>query len=76
MRSARARDLAHELAKREKRSVAQIVERALDLYERQSMPVESASAFYARMSRDLGVDIDLEKIIKAGRMERLGSDAL
>ncbi|MBB4201076.1 hypothetical protein GGD83_004907 [Rhodoblastus sphagnicola] len=33
VRSAKARDLAHRLARREKRSIAEIVERALEAYE-------------------------------------------
>jgi hypothetical protein len=33
VRSAKARDLAHRLARREHRSVADIVERALETYE-------------------------------------------
>ena len=32
VRSARARDLAHEIARREKRTVAEVVERALEAY--------------------------------------------
>jgi hypothetical protein len=76
VRSAKARDLAHRLAKQENRSVAQVVERALVMYQRQAAPAEDAAAFYARMSRDFGVDIDLEEIIKAGRKERKDRDPL
>ena len=33
VRSARARELAHRLAKRERRTVAEVVERALEAYD-------------------------------------------
>lgn len=33
VRSARARDLTHRLARREQRTVAEVVERALEAYE-------------------------------------------
>ena len=33
VRSAKARDLAHRLARREHRSIADVVERALEAYE-------------------------------------------
>jgi hypothetical protein len=70
VRSARARDIAHELAAREKRTVAQVVEQALELYKRQSSPRnETMSAFLARL-RENAVDIDLEAIIKEGRVEK------
>ncbi len=38
VRSARARDLAHRLARRERTTVAEIVERALEAYERREAP--------------------------------------
>ena len=41
-RSARARDLVHELAKREGRTVAEIVERALEAYRaREARPARA-----------------------------------
>ena len=73
VRSARARDLAHELAAREKRTVAQVVEQALELYKRhaEAKTPENARDFYARMRRDFGVDLDLEAVIKEGRNDRM-----
>lgn len=67
VRSARARDLARELARRERRSIAQVVEQALDLYARQTHEYESAADFYARIARENGTDLDLDAIIREGR---------
>ena len=67
VRSARARDLAHRLAKRERRSVAEIVERALEACESAQTGRESASSFYARLSKDFGADVDLDALIHESR---------
>jgi hypothetical protein len=74
VRSARARELAHRLAKRENRSVADIVERALEAYEVRETGGEPAATFYERLIRDYGGDIDVEEIIQAGRRPHAGSD--
>ena len=65
VRSAKARDLAHRLARREKRSIADVVERALETYEVRGS--EPPSSFYARLSSKYGADIDLEAIIRGSR---------
>jgi hypothetical protein len=67
VRSTKARDLAHRLARREKRSIADIVERALEAYEVREAGREPASAFYARLSASYGTDIDLEAVIRDTR---------
>ncbi|QKD06064.1 type II toxin-antitoxin system VapB family antitoxin [Mesorhizobium loti] len=67
VRSAKARDLAHRLARRENRSIADVVERALESYEIREAGREPASAFYASLTASSGVDIDLDKIIREGR---------
>jgi hypothetical protein len=67
VRSAKARDLAHRLARRERRSIADIVERALEAYEVRETGREPASSFYERLSRDHGTDIDLEAVIRKAR---------
>lgn len=72
VRSAKARDMAHRIARRERRSIADIVERALEAYEAQHSDRELASAFYARLSSDHGTDIDLEKVIREGRDHHAG----
>jgi hypothetical protein len=71
VRSARARDLAHRLARREKRSIADIVERALESYEARIVGREPAEVFYARLA-GYGEDIDLEAIIRAVRQPHAG----
>lgn len=67
VRSAKARDLAHRLARRENRSIAGIVERALEAYEIREAGREPAASFYARLSDKCGADIDLEAVIRQER---------
>jgi hypothetical protein len=67
VRSAKARDLAHRLARREHRSIADVVERALEYYEIREAGREPAAAFYARLARDCGEDVDLESVIRDAR---------
>ncbi|WP_426238472.1 type II toxin-antitoxin system VapB family antitoxin [Pararhizobium sp. DWP1-1-3] len=72
VRSARARDLAHRLARRENRSIAEIVERALESYESRETGREPAAAFYVRLSKDHGTDIDLDAVIRESRTIHAG----
>jgi hypothetical protein len=72
VRSAKARDLAHRLARRERRSIADIVVRALEVYEIREAGREPAAAFYARLASDNGADIDLDAVIREGRKANLG----
>ena len=74
VRSAKARDLAHRLARRERRSVAYIVERALEAYEVREAGREPAAAFYARLASDHGSDVDLEAVIRESRQVNPGPD--
>ncbi len=74
VRSAKARDLAHRLAQRERRSIADIVERALEAYEASEAGREPAAAFYRRLSEDHGADVDLEGVIRAARAVHPGID--
>ncbi len=67
VRSSKARDLAHRLARREKRSIADIVERAPESYEVRETGREPAEAFYARLAAQSGTDIDLEAFIRENR---------
>ncbi|MEO4042409.1 plasmid stabilization protein [Hoeflea sp. CAU 1731] len=67
VRSAKARDLAHRLARREHRSIANVVERALEAYEVREAGREPAAAFYARISEAYGTDIDLEAVVRENR---------
>jgi hypothetical protein len=74
VRSAKARDLAHRLARRERRSIADIVERALEAYEVREAGREPAASFYARLSTTYGTDIDLEAVIRDARRVDAGPD--
>jgi hypothetical protein len=74
VRSAKARDLAHRLARRENRSIADVVERALEAYEIREAGREPAASFYTRLSAAYGTDIDLEAVIKEGRKVHKGPD--
>jgi hypothetical protein len=74
VRSARARDLAHRLARRENRSIADIVERALEAYEVREAGREPASTFYTRLAESYGTDIDLDAVIKEGRQIHKGPE--
>jgi hypothetical protein len=74
VRSAKARTLAHRLARRENRSIADIVERALEAYEVRETGREPAAAFYARLRADDETDIDLETIMRESRTIHPGVD--
>lgn len=74
VRSARARDMAHRLARREQRSIADIVERALEAYEVREAGREPASAFYDRITNSFGTDIDLEAVIRENRQLHAGPE--
>lgn len=67
VRSAKAREIAHRLARREHRSIADVVERALEAYEVREAGRESATAFYARLASDCGSDFDLEALVSESR---------
>lgn len=67
VRSAKARKLAHRLARRENRSIADIVERALEAYEVRETGREAAACFYDRLTAEAGTDIDLEAVIRESR---------
>jgi hypothetical protein len=74
VRSAKARDLAHRLARREHRSIADVVERALEAYEVRDAGREPAATFYARLSSDFGSDADLDSVIREARQVNPGPD--
>ena len=78
VRSARARDLAHQLSAREKRPIHAIVEDALTEYAKKRPQPESAEAFLKRM-RAIGADVsdvddlaDLEAMINDNRKPHHG----
>ncbi|MER8520486.1 plasmid stabilization protein [Mesorhizobium sp. M0644] len=63
VRRGKARDLARRLARRENRTIRDVVERALEFYDLREAGREPASAFYRRLSAQSGTDIDLEAVI-------------
>jgi hypothetical protein len=80
VRSAKARDLAHQLSTREKRPIHAIVEDALVEYAKRH-PQESAEAFLRRLGaigRDVGGQddalTDLEAFIAENRKPHRGID--
>ncbi|WP_455854122.1 type II toxin-antitoxin system VapB family antitoxin [Ensifer canadensis] len=72
VRSSKARDLAHRLARREDRSIAEVVERALEAYEVREAGREPASNFYSRLTAQSGTDIDLEAVLCENRHPHKG----
>ena len=74
VRSSKARELAHRLARRENRSIADVVERALESYEIREAGREPASSFYSRLAMQFGTDIDLETVIHEHRNPHQGVD--
>ena len=66
--------IAHRLARRERRSVAEIVERALEAYEAAQTGREAADSFYRRLSVAYGADIDLAATAAAARRPNTGLD--
>ena len=72
VRSSKARELAHRLARRENRSIADVVERALESYEVREAGREPASAFYSRLVAQSGTDLDLEAVIRENRYPHQG----
>lgn len=75
VRSGRARDLAHKLARREKRTIAEVVERALEVYAARETGRQPAAEFYASLRAPSDEeDIDLEAIIRENRTPHPGID--
>jgi hypothetical protein len=72
VRSAKAHDLAHRLARRDGRSIDEVVEPALEAYEAWGGSREPAAAFYARLARDHCGDVDLDSTIRESRTVNAG----
>lgn len=60
VRSSKARDLAHRLAVREKRTIADVVERALEAYELRETGRAPAADFFRRLVEENPIDHDVE----------------
>jgi hypothetical protein len=71
IRSNKAKAMAHKFAEEDRRTITQVIEIALELYETQrpSANKESADQFWNRLVRENHVegdgDIDLDAIIRA-----------
>jgi hypothetical protein len=74
VRSAKARDLAHRLARRESTTIAEIVERALEAYEIGEAGREAAASFYVKLATTYGTDLDLQAVIRDGQSINAGPD--
>ena len=72
VRSARARELAHRLAKRERRTVAEVVVRALEEYSAHQTGRTPAAEFYRELNRRYATDLDLGKIIRSSQQRHTG----
>ncbi len=65
--SAKARDPAQRRARRERRTIADIVERAREAYETRATGREAPGSFSARLSTHCGTAIELETVIREAR---------
>lgn len=72
IRSGKAQRIARRLARREGRSLAEVVELALEAYELREAGREAASIFYARLVMECGSDIDLDAVIQESRQIHFG----
>ncbi len=70
IRSAKARDIARRLARREGTTIVDVVERALEGYAIHQARQEPASSFYARLSAECGADVDLDATIRQAHRRR------
>ncbi|PKL96492.1 MAG: plasmid stabilization protein [Gammaproteobacteria bacterium HGW-Gammaproteobacteria-8] len=67
VRSEKARELAHRLARREQRTVASIVERALEEYEARHAGKQPAADFYRTLQAECGTESDLDALLDEHR---------
>lgn len=76
VRSSKARDLAHRLAQRENRTVAEVVERALEAYEVREAQREPAADFFRRLVEDnpIDEDVDWDEILAVHRQPYKGPE--
>jgi len=74
VRSAKALELAHRLARRERRTVASIVELALEEYEARHSGKRSAADFYRSLKVECSVESELDAMLDANRQPHKGLD--
>lgn len=75
VRSSKARDLAHRLAVREKRTIAEVVERALEAYELREAGREPAADFFKRLveNNPIEEDVDWDELLAPRRRPHRGA---
>lgn len=67
VRSEKARDLAHSLARRERRTVASVVERALEEYDARHSGQPSAREFHRMLRAECSAESDLDALLDEHR---------
>ena len=74
VRSARAKALAYKLAKKEQRTISQVVECALELYAKPErlIPEETPHEFWDRITKDYATEHNLEEILEEHRKPQHG----
>ncbi len=72
VRSAKARELAHRLASRERRTIAAVVERALEEYEQRHGGQSPAEDFYRELQATCATDADLDAVLETHRKPHPG----
>jgi hypothetical protein len=76
VRSAKARELAHRLAQRERRTVSAVVERALEQYEARHSQCVPAAEFYRTLNQSCSADVDLDAVLDEHRKAHAGPELL
>jgi phage protein D len=69
-----ALNLARSLIKKERLTVSQVLEHALEPYAHVEQDQEAAPDFYARIAREYGADMDLDAFIRKDRKPNSGVD--
>ena len=72
VRSAKARELAYRLSRQERRSIAAVVERALEEYEHRHSSQPTPTEFYRDLQKTCAVDFDLDAVIDDHRTPHRG----
>ncbi|TVS13775.1 MAG: plasmid stabilization protein [Wenzhouxiangella sp.] len=72
VRSAKARELAYRLASRERRTIAAIVERALEEYEQRHSEQTPPGEFYRDLQASCSSDVDLDAVLEDHRAPHHG----
>jgi hypothetical protein len=74
IRYSKSLKLARSLAKKDRLTVSQVLERALELYANVELEREAAPDFYARIAREYRTDLDLDILIREDSKPSSGID--